>query len=56
MSFTVTENVDYVVAVLLAGWLLEGVSVAVLIRWGNCGHKGPSRVLLASEKAFSALV
>ena len=46
----------HVVAVLPAGWPLERVSVAVLIRGGKYGHEDPRRVLLASEKALSTLL
>ena len=46
----------YVFAVLLAGWLLQRVSGAVLIRDERYGHEDPIRALLASEKALSTRV
>ena len=58
IQFVTALNVGYryVVAVLLAGWLLKRVSVAVLIREESYGHEDPSRALLASEKALSTRV
>ena len=38
------------------GWLLEQVSVTVQIGGETYGHKDPSKILLASEKALSTLV
>ena len=49
-SFATARNARsrYVAAVLLAGWLLQPVNVAVPIRGGSYGQKDPSRPLLAS--------
>ena len=43
----------HVVAVWLAGWLPQRVSVAVQIRGENYVHEDPSRALLASEKELT---